>query len=84
LVTLAARLPEVLKQSANFAEPSHLAKYTFQLAQAFNFFYNRDENRILEERDAVRRAVLVYVTDFVRTQLTAALDTLGIEVPERM
>jgi arginyl-tRNA synthetase len=84
LVTLAARLPEVLKQSANFAEPSHLAKYTFQLAQAFNFFYNRDENRILEEKDAVRRAVLVYVTDFVRTQLTAALATLGIEVPERM
>ncbi|HEX8190132.1 MAG TPA: arginine--tRNA ligase [Pyrinomonadaceae bacterium] len=84
LVTLAARLPEVLKQSAGFAEPSHLAKYTFQLAQAFNFFYNRDENRILEERDAVRRAVLVYVTDFVRTQLTAALSTLGIEVPERM
>ncbi len=84
LVTLAARLPEVLRQSANFAEPSHLAKYAFQLAQAFNFFYNRDENRILEERDAIRRAVLVYVTDFVRTQLTAALNTLGIEVPERM
>jgi arginyl-tRNA synthetase len=84
LVTLATRLPEVLKQSAGFAEPSHLAKYTFQLAQAFNFFYNRDENRILEERDAVRRAVLVYVTDFVRTQLTAALNILGIEVPERM
>jgi arginyl-tRNA synthetase len=84
LVTLAARLPEVLRQSANFAEPSHLAKYSFQLAQAFNFFYNRDENRILEERDALRRAVLVYVTDFVRTQLTASLATLGIEVPERM
>jgi arginyl-tRNA synthetase len=84
LLTLAARLPEVFGQSAHFAEPAHLAKYTFQLAQAFNFFYNRDENRILEERDAVRRAVLVYVTDFVRTQLTAALNTLGIEVPERM
>jgi len=84
LVTLAARLPEVVAQATNFAEPSHLAKYAFQLAQAFNFFYNRDENRILEERDAVRRAVLVYVTDFVRTQLTAALATLGIEVPERM
>jgi arginyl-tRNA synthetase len=84
LVMLAARLPEVLAQAAALAEPSHLAKYTFQLAQAFNFFYNRDENRILEERDAVRRSVLVYVTDYVRTQLTAALETLGIEVPERM
>jgi arginyl-tRNA synthetase len=84
LVTLAARLPEVLTQAAAAAEPSHLAKYTFQLAQAFNFFYNRDENRILEERDPTRRAVLVFVTDFVRRQLTSALATLGIEVPERM
>jgi arginyl-tRNA synthetase len=84
LVTLAARLPETIAQAANFAEPSHLAKYTFQLAQAFNFFYNRDENRILEEKDGVRRAVLVYVTDFVRGRLTAALATLGVEVPERM
>ena len=84
LVTLAARLPEVFAQAAASAEPSHLAKYTFQLAQGFNFFYNRDENRILEEQDATRRAVLVYVTDFVRRQLTSALATLGIEVPERM
>jgi arginyl-tRNA synthetase len=84
LVTLAARLPEVLTQAANAAEPSHLAKYAFQLAQAFNFFYNRDENRILEERDPTRRAVLVFVTDFVRRQLTSALATLGIGVPERM
>jgi arginyl-tRNA synthetase len=84
LVMLAARLPEVLAQAASAAEPSHLAKFTFQLAQAFNFFYNRRENRILEEPDATRRAVLVYVTDFVRKQLTTALDTLGIEVPERM
>ncbi|HYY97365.1 MAG TPA: DALR anticodon-binding domain-containing protein, partial [Pyrinomonadaceae bacterium] len=84
LVTLAARLPEVLAQAASAAEPSHLAKYAFQLAQAFNFFYNRDENRILEERDRTRRAVLVFVTDFVRRQLTDALATLGIEVPERM
>jgi arginyl-tRNA synthetase len=84
LVTLAARLPEVLAQSASAVEPSHLAKFAFQLAQAFNFFYNRDENRILEEKDPIRRAVLVFVTDFVRKQLTSALETLGIEVPERM
>jgi arginyl-tRNA synthetase len=84
LAMLAARLPEVLAQAAAAAEPSHLAKYTFQLAQAFNFFYNRRENRILEESDDTRRAVLVFVADFVRRQLTAALDTLGVEVPERM
>src|SRR5437763_6381612 len=84
LFMLAARLPEVLEQAAAAAEPSHLAKFTFQLAQAFNFFYNRRENRILEERDETRRAVLVFVADFVRRQLTDALDTLGIDVPDRM
>jgi arginyl-tRNA synthetase len=84
LFMLAARLPDALAQAAAQAEPSHLAKYTFQLAQAFNFFYNRDENRILEEKDATRRAVLVFVADFVRKQLTKSLDALGIEVPERM
>jgi arginyl-tRNA synthetase len=84
LFMLAARLPDALAQAATSAEPSHLAKYTFQLAQAFNFFYNRDENRILEEKDVERRAVLIFVADFVRKQLTKSLDTLGIEVPERM
>ncbi|MBC7930372.1 MAG: arginine--tRNA ligase [Rubrivivax sp.] len=84
LFMLAARLPDALAQAAAAAEPSHLAKYTFQLAQAFNFFYNRDENRILEEKDTVRRAVIVFVADFVRKQLTISLDALGIEVPARM
>jgi len=84
LVTLAARLEEVIAQAAATGEPSHLAKYALQLAQAFNLFYQRRENRILEEADAVRRAVLVTVADFVRKRLTAALATLGIDVPERM
>lgn len=84
LVTLSGRLREVLAQAASAAEPSHLAKYTFKLAQAFNTIYNRDENSVLREKDPVRRAVLVVVFDFVRKQLTASLNILGIEVPERM
>ena len=84
LTTLAGRLPEVLAQAASAAEPSHLAKYAFSLAQSFNTVYNRRENRVLEEKDPTRRAVLVVVFDFVRKQLTSALGTLGIEVPERM
>jgi arginyl-tRNA synthetase len=84
LTTLAARLPEALAQAAAAAEPSHLARYTFSLAQSFNTVYNRRENRVLEEKETARRAVLVVVFDFVRRQLTSALETLGIEVPERM
>jgi len=84
LVTLAARLEDAVAQAASAAEPSLLAKYAFQLAQGFNFFYHRRENRILEETDEARRAVLISIADYVRRRLTEALATLGIEVPERM
>ncbi|MGB9178799.1 MAG: arginine--tRNA ligase [Pyrinomonadaceae bacterium] len=82
LVVLAARLEETIKQSVAQAEPATLAKYTFNLAKAFNLFYHR--HRIIAEEDLTRRAVLVAVADITRRQLTAALNMLGITVPERM
>jgi arginyl-tRNA synthetase len=82
LVTLAARLDEIIAQSAEQAEPAYLSKYAFQLARAFNLFYHR--HRIIVEEDEARRAVLITIADIVRRQLTAALSTLGINVPERM
>jgi arginyl-tRNA synthetase len=82
LVTLAARLDESILQSASMAEPAVIAKYTFNLARAFNLFYHR--HRIISEEDAARRAVLITVADVARRQLTSALATLGISVPERM
>jgi arginyl-tRNA synthetase len=82
LVMLALRLDEVIAQSVAQVEPSYLAKYAFQLARAFNLFYHR--HRIIGEEDEARRAVLINIADLVRRQLTAALSTLGIKVPERM
>lgn len=82
LVTLAARLDEAIAQAASAAEPALLAKYTFNLARAFNLFYHR--HRIIAEENATRRAVLVMVADLTRDKLTSALATLGISVPERM
>ena len=82
LLTLAARLEETIAQSANQNEPAFLAKYTFALAKAFNLFYHR--HRIIAEENQAKRAVLIAVADIARRQLTAALDTLGIVVPERM
>jgi arginyl-tRNA synthetase len=82
LVTLAARLDEAVAQAVSAAEPSLVAKYTFNLARAFNLFYHR--HRIIAEEDLTRRAVLVAVADITRRQLTTALATLGIFVPERM
>jgi arginyl-tRNA synthetase len=82
LVTLAARLDEVIAQCVAQAEPAYLAKFTFNLARAFNLFYHR--HRIIAEEDATRRALLVTVAEIARRQLTSALATLGISVPERM
>jgi arginyl-tRNA synthetase len=82
LVTLAARMDEAIAQAVSAAEPSIVARYTFNLARAFNLFYHR--HRIIAEEDATRRAVLVAVADITRRQLTSALGTLGIGVPERM
>ncbi len=82
LITLAAHLNEIIAQSAQQAEPSYLAKYAFQLARAFNLFYHR--HRIIVEENRARRAVLISIADYVLKQMTRALATLGIVVPERM
>src|SRR6266481_7019237 len=82
LLMLAARLEDANAQAAISAEPAFLAKYTFNLARAFNLFYHR--HRIIAEEDAIKRAVLIAVADYTRQQLAAALARLGITVPERM
>lgn len=82
LAALASRLEETIAQSALQNEPAILAKYVFNLAKAFNLFYHN--HKIMIEKDAVRRAVLVTVADMARNSLTSALATMGIEVPEKM
>jgi len=82
LVTLAARLPEIVAQAASSAEPANLAKYAFTLARSFNLFYHR--HRIIAEEDQTKKAILTVAADIARRQLTSALAILGITVPERM
>jgi arginyl-tRNA synthetase len=84
LLMLTQQLDEVIAQCRKSAEPANLAKYTFSVARGFSRFYQRDENRIVTEKDDVRRAVLIIVTQIVRAQLTAALGILGIRIPEQM
>lgn len=82
VLSLAFRLEETIANSAKANEPAILAKYTFNLAKAFNLFYHN--HKILIEENQTKRAVLLLIADAARRSLTAALDTLGIEVPERM
>ncbi len=82
LIMMAERLSEVIQQCKSSAEPANLAKYTFTLAKAFSGFYQKF--RIRGEEDKVRQAVLINTTKIVRRQLNAALDILGIPVPNQM
>lgn len=84
LVYAAAQLPDVIDRAVAALEPATIAKYAFELAQEFNKVYQNPKYRILAEKGASRRAVLVEVFRLVRRTLAAALDTLGIEAPRRM
>jgi arginyl-tRNA synthetase len=63
-------------------EPAFVARYAFQLAQAFNNFYHR--HHILSEADEQKRGFLLGLSGLVETQLVRALGLLGIETPEKM
>jgi arginyl-tRNA synthetase len=63
-------------------EPAFVAKYAFQLAQAFNNFYHK--HHILSESNAEKRAFLLRLTEVVERQLLKALSLLGIEAPDKM
>jgi len=63
-------------------EPAFMAKYAFQLAQAFNNFYHK--HHILSEADEQKQAFLLRLTELVEAQLVRALGLLGIEAPEKM
>jgi arginyl-tRNA synthetase len=82
MAILASRLDETAHQAAAANEPAILAKYTFNLAKAFNLFYHN--NKIIAEKNDTKRALLVVVADMARRALTESLATLGIEVPEKM
>ena len=82
VVRLAGLLDVQVAAALSAREPAVIAKYAFELAQAFNLFYHR--HRILSESDAARRVFLLRVTRVVERQLVAALELLGIDAPEKM
>jgi arginyl-tRNA synthetase len=63
-------------------EPAFVAKYAFQLAQAFNNFYHK--HHILTEPDEQKRAFLLRLTELVEARLVETLGLLGIEAPAKM
>ena len=82
LVLEASRLDDVVEQVVRGLEFSALAKYAFGLAQLFNAFYHHYP--ILNEERGDRKRWRAAGVAYFRSQMAAALDLMGIEVPARM
>jgi arginyl-tRNA synthetase len=82
LLLVVSKADGAIERAVASGEPSHVARFAFQLAQAFSSFYQKFH--VLDEPDAERKTFLLWMTDYFRAQLERTLGVLGIEVPEYM
>ncbi len=82
MLLIASKADSAVERAISSGEPAHVAKYAFQLAQAFNNFYH--SYPVLTEENREKRIFLLWMTDYFRAQLERTLDVLGIAVPEYM
>ncbi len=82
LALAASKADSAIERAVASGEPAHVAKFAFQLAQAFNNFYH--EYPVLTEENRERKVFLLWLTGYVRDQLERVLSVLGIDVPEYM
>jgi arginyl-tRNA synthetase len=82
LLLAASKAGSAIERAVASGEPSHVARYAFQLAQAFSNFYH--EYPVLTESNPEKKTFLLWMTDYFRRQLETTLAVLGIDVPEYM
>lgn len=76
-----AAFKETIQDAANKYEPSVIARYAIDVAQAFNKFYY--DNQILVEDETLKQSRLAMVVA-IKHVLKSALYLLGIEAPVQM
>jgi len=81
LIELIAELPLELSKAAKEYKPSQIATYAYDLAKAFNDFYNQCP--VLNAEDEIRTARLA-LTNAARITIQNALHLLGIKAPHVM
>ena len=82
LVLAVSKLESALARSIASGEPAHMARFAFQLAQAFSTFY--ENYPVLSEKNPSKKVLLLWMTDYFARQLRRTLDILGIPVPAYM
>ena len=82
VVKLLHTMPSVIEQASEAMSPAQVANYAYDLAKAFNSFYQ--DTPILREPNTEVRSFRIALCATVATALRNTMDILGIEVPERM
>ena len=82
VVKILHSLPDTIRQAAAAYSPAMVANYAYELAKAFNSFYQ--DTPILRETDENQKAFRVALCSCVANALRNTMNILGIEVPERM
>jgi arginyl-tRNA synthetase len=78
----ASKAGAAIERAVSSGEPSHVARFAFQLAQAYSNFYQLFP--VITESDPEKRAFLLWLTSYFAAQLARTLAVLGIEVPDYM
>ena len=78
----ASKADSAVESAVTAGEPAHVAKYAFQLAQAFNNFYH--QYPVIHEENREKKVFLLWMTDFFRGQLEWTAGILGIPIPAYM
>ncbi len=83
LVKQIAALPRAVAEAASSLSPSSFAGYTFELATAFNDYYEHTD-RLYRVEDPSLRAQGRQLVDALRATLARSLQLLGLEPLERI
>ena len=75
------RYPQVIKDAAERYEPSVIARYSIDLAHAFNKFYHECQINVEDETTKYTRTNVVMIARYI---IKDALSLLGIQCPEQM
>ncbi|TSC97339.1 MAG: arginyl-tRNA synthetase [Parcubacteria group bacterium Greene1014_47] len=82
ILRLAYRFPEVVKEAAEKFSPNVVATFVFEVAQAYNNFYNT--HRVLQAEDKATKQSRLLLTAATAQIIKNSLSLLGIVAPERM
>jgi arginyl-tRNA synthetase len=82
LIVVLEKYPSVVAQAGEELNPSLIAAFAFQVAQAFNSFYN--VHSVANAESPEKKLLRLQLAQLTANVLRSAMALLGIKMPERM